>query len=78
MCWGVYINRVFSSFCHIGCSSHCLYICDDCSDHPGFLGIETPGILGDESLLKDHLSGLTKMVWVRGGGDLWRRKLGRD
>ena len=78
MCWDIYINGIFPSPCCIGCSSHCLCVCDDRSDHPGSLGIETPSILGDESPLKDCLSGLTKTAWVRGGGDLWRRKLGRD
>ena len=78
MCWGIYINGVFPGPHCIDYSSHCLCVCNDCSDHPGSLGIETPGILGDESPLKDHLSGLTRMVWVRGGGNLWRRKLGRD
>ena len=78
MCWGIYINGIFPGPCCIGCSSHCLCVHNDRSDHPGFLGVETPSILGDESPLKDRLSGLTKMAWVRGGGDLWRRKLGRN
>ena len=71
VCWGVYIDRVLSGSYCVGCSSHCLYICDDCSDHPGSLSIKTPGILGDESSLKDCLSGPTKTVWVRGDGNLW-------
>ena len=71
VCQGVYIDRILSGSCCVGCSSHCLCICDDCFDHPGSLGIETPGILGDESPLKDHLSGPIKMAWVRGDSDLW-------
>ena len=78
ICWGIYINGIVPSPHCIGCSSHCLCICDDHSDHPGSLGIETPGILEDESSLKDRLSGPTKTAWIRGGGNLWRRKLGRD
>ena len=70
MCWGIYINRVLSGSCHIGCSSHCLCICDDCSDHPSPLGIETSGILGDESSLKDCLPGSMKMAWIRGDSNL--------
>ena len=68
--WSIYIDRVLSDFYHVGCCSHCLCICDDCSNHPGFLGIETSAVLGDESSLKDCLSGLTKMAWVRGGSNL--------
>ena len=71
MCQGIYIDGVFSGSCHIGCSSHCLCVCNDHSDHPGSLSIETPGILGDESPLKDSLLGMSKMVWVGGGGNLW-------
>ena len=70
-CRGVYVNGVLSGSCRIGCGSHCLCICNDCPDHSGSLGIETPGILGDESSLKDCLPGLTKTVWVRGDGNLW-------
>ena len=78
MCRGVYVDGVFSGSCRIGYSSQCLYVCDDRSDHLGSLGIETPGILGDEPPLKDCLSRLTKTVWVRGDSDLWGRKSGRD
>ena len=82
-CWiivyqSVYINRVLSGSCHIGCSSHCLCISDDCPNHPGSLGIEAPGILEDEFPLKDCLPGPTKTAWVRGDGNLWWRKSGRD
>ena len=78
MCRGIYINRVFSGSHHIGCSSHCLCVCNDYSDHPSFLSIETPGILEDESSLKNRLSGPMKTAWVGGGGNLWRRESGRD
>ena len=62
MCQGVYINGVFLGSCRIGYSSHYLCICNDHSDHPGSLSIETPGILGDESSLEDCLPGLSKVA----------------
>ena len=71
MCGAIYVDGVFPSSCCISCSSHCLCICDDCSDHPGFLRVETPGILGNESSLEDCLPGSTKAAWVGGDGDLW-------
>ena len=71
VCQSIYINRVLSGSCCIGCSSHCLCICDDYSNHPGFLGIETSGVLEDESSLKDCLSRPTKTVCIRGGSNLW-------
>ena len=78
MCGGIHIDGVFSGSCCISCSSHCLCICNDRSDHPCSLRVETPGILGDEPSLEDCLPGLMKAVWVGGDGDLWRGKSGRD
>ena len=78
MCRGIYVDGVLPGPCCIGCSGHCLCICDDRSNHPDSLSIETPGILGNESSLEDCLPGLTKAVWVGGDGNLWRGKLGRD
>ena len=70
MCWGVHIDRVLPGSCCIGCCGHCFHIQDNGSDQPGSLGIETPGILGDESSLKDSLSGVLEIAWVGGGGNL--------
>ena len=68
MCGGIYIDGVFPGPCYISCGSHCLCICDDRSDHPGSLWVETSGILGNESSLEDCLPGLTKAAWVGGDG----------
>ena len=62
MCRGIYIDGVFPGPCCIGCSSHCLCICDDRSDHPSSLSIETPGILGNKSFLEDCLPGSMKVA----------------
>ena len=78
MCRDIYIDGVFPSPCCIGCSSHCLSICDDCFDHPGSLSIEILGVLGNKSFLEDYLPRSTKAAWVGEDGDLWQGKLGRD
>ena len=59
---GIYIDWVLSDSCYVGCCSHCFCIRDDGSDQPGPSSIETPGILGDESSLKNSLLEMTKAV----------------
>ena len=71
MSWGIHIDGVLSGSCCIGCCSHCLHIQNDGSDQLGSLSVETPGVLGDESLLKDSLFGSTETVWIGEGGNLW-------
>ena len=76
--WGVHIDWVLFDSYYIGCCSHCFCVRDDGSDQPSSLDTETPGVLRDESSLKDSLSGTTKTMWVGGGGNLWRGKLSRN
>ena len=78
MCGAIYVNGVFPSSCCISCSSHCLCICDDCSDHPGSLHVETLGVLENESSLENCLPRSMKVTWIGGDSNLWRGKSGRD
>ena len=78
MCRAIYINGVFPGSCCISCSSHCLHVCNDCSDHPGSLHVETPDVLGNEFSLKDCLPRLMKVMWIREDSNLWQGKSGGD
>ena len=68
--WSIYIDWILSDSCCIGYCSYRFCIRDNGSDQPGPLSIETLGVLGDESSLKDDLLGMTEVTWVGRGGDL--------